>query len=348
MAGSAHSVSCCHRFPLVPNNRCRFATKQNGMLGGALPNAAAVVPERGSYAEQLVFQQKSQKTNKELAAQQRAYRNGRGLGQDDQFQPFIQVTRSDFSSHGRSEIVSDPIIGRLHHFLSRLEYFIWLILLHLGASQVREQFPLGVLDNDADFPDRNWEGLGTLAAAGVLNIAHPMIAAEHPRVQSTDLLVSDTRIDRAVFIRYDKDVPRRGRQLQLLNLHTLYWRERGVQHYVLTEKDVDYALVDLLIWSYISRRTHPTGGSQDFLVFLRTCSTSLSLRGELEKWRGPEFLVDAVTEFKAGVFTGQIAVTTKGVGLRPLNRPWDFRVVEDAHRSSRLQRFFAEKEAQRV
>ena len=290
---------------------------------------------------------KRTKADVELAAQQRAIKKGRGLGQGKNYQPFIQITRSDFSSHGRSQVVNDSIIGRAHHFLSRLEYFTWLVLIHLGAVQIREQFPLGVQDDDADFPDRNWEGLGTVSAAAILDIKHPIIAGEQPRVQSTDLLVGDTWVDRAVFIRYEKDVPTHGRQLGLLRLHTRYWHERGIKHYVMTEKMIDYSLVDLLIWAYASRNTL-NGASQEFLEFAANCSDHSPLRVQLEQWRGPEHYHDAVNQFKAGVFCGQIDVKPGFGGLQPLTRQWNFRVTNHPQPDTRMKRFFDQMEAQHV
>lgn len=288
------------------------------------------------------------KPNKNLGRQKRAKKTGRGLGQHGQFSPYIQVTRGDFPSHGRSEIAADPVTGRLHHFLSWLEYFLWLTLSHLGAVQIREQFPLGLEDNDRDFPDRSWEGMGTVSAAKALGIAHPTITSEVPLVLTTDLLVSDAWIDRAVFIRYDHEVPHRGRQLELLKLQTLYWKERGIPHYVLTERDLDLPLIDLLIWAYPSRRTHPRGASREFLHFLSENSSGASLQADLIKWRDIEGLPDAVTEFKAGIFTGQISVTATHATLRPLNRPWEYEVLADPLPETRLHRFFQMREAHLV
>lgn len=293
----------------------------------------------------MITQRIYKKPNKNLARQKRATKTKRGLGQHGEFSPYIQVTRGDFPSEGRSEIAADPVTGRLHHFLSWLEYFIWLTLTHLGAVQIREQFPLGLEDNDRDFPDRNWEGMGTLSAAKTLGIAHPTITSEVPLVLTTDLLVSDAWVDRAVFVRYDNEVPRHGRQLELLKLHTLYWKERGIPHYVLTERDLDLPLIDLLIWAYPSRRTHPHGASPEFLRFLSENSSGATLQGDLTKWRGIEGLADAVTEFKAGVFNGQISITAPYAALRPLNRPWEFEVVADPSPETRLQRFFQTREA---
>lgn len=298
------------------------------------------------WSDSMFEQVKYKKPNKELGRQKRALKNGRGLGEEDQYSPFIQIGRGDFPSHGRSEVVKDPVSGRQHHFLSWLEYFIFLMLLHLGAVEIREQFPLGLEDDDADFPGRSWEGLGTLSAAQALAIRHPHITTDVPRVQTTDLLVMDPWTQFAVFIRHEQDVPRFGRQLELLKLHTRYWAERGIKHYVLTDKDIHLPLVDLLLWAFPSRRTHPDGASADFLDFLTSCEPHNKLQAELIKWRGIDGLPDAFDEFKAGVFAGQIAVTANSSMLRPLNRPWDFAVADDPSPHTRLQRFFESKVAQ--
>lgn len=288
------------------------------------------------------------KPNINLARHKRAEKAKRGLGQYGEFSPYIQITRGDFPSRGRSEIAADPVTGRLHHFLSWLEYFIWLHLTHLGAVQIREQFPLGLEDNDRDFPDRNWEGMGTLSAAKTLGVKHPSINSEVPLVLTTDLLVSDAWGDHAVFIRYGNEVPRCGRQLELLKLHSLYWKERGIPHYVLTESDLDMPLIDLLIWAYPSRRIHPNGASPDFLRYLSENLSGASLQADLINWQGIEGLANAVDEFKAGVFSGQISVTATYAALRPLNRPWEFEVVKDSSPETRLQRFFQSKKAHDV
>lgn len=291
---------------------------------------------------------KYKKPNKDLNRQKRAMKSGRGLGEKEDYKPFIQVTRGDFALHGRSEIVKDPVSGRQHHLLSFLEYFIFLMLLHLGATEVREQFPLGLEDDDTDFMGRNWVGMGTLSAAEALAMRHPQITGEDPRVQTTDMLAFSGAINAAIFVRYASDIPRSGRQLELLKLHTLYWQERGIPLYVLSEKDLNLPLVDLLLWAFPSRRTHPHGASKEFLGFLEQCAPLGSLLEELDKWRGGGGRHEAVNQFKAGVFMGQIHVTAATSRLRPLNRPWQYKVVHDLNPETRLACFLNGKVAQHV
>lgn len=293
-------------------------------------------------------QQERKKPSEDMSRQTRAFKTGRGTGEESDYTAWIQVTRTDFASHGRSEIVGDPVTNRLHHFLSWLEFQIWLFLTHLGALEIKEQFPLERSDLGEDFPGRRLEGAGTLSIAEALGIKHPQIEHKEPRVQSTDLLVSDDLCDRAVFIRHADDVPTQGRQLDLLKLHTVYWRERGISHYVLTEDDIDARLIDLLLWALPGRRSFPQGPSAQFLRFLADCQPWEPLRNELLKWKGKPGLAEAVDQFKAAVFVGLVAVDLPATALTPLSKPWRFYLVNDAAPEMRLARFFATKEAQRA
>jgi hypothetical protein len=70
-------------------------------------------------------------------------KQGRGQGHGKHYRPWIQVTRSDFSSRGRSHIVNNPRTGRQHDLLSDLEYKVFLFCIWAkDVVDLREQYPL--------------------------------------------------------------------------------------------------------------------------------------------------------------------------------------------------------------
>lgn len=57
-----------------------------------------------------------------IRIQQRALEQARGLGVGSDYEPFIQIERHGFSSHGRSHVWSDPLnTSIVGHVLSDLE-----------------------------------------------------------------------------------------------------------------------------------------------------------------------------------------------------------------------------------
>lgn len=95
----------------------------------------------------------------------RLYKEGRGQGRGADYRPWLAIY--DVASRGRSHRVVGYKTGRIHHFLSDIE---WRLFMHLdwcdGVTDIREQFPLERCETS-----RIAEGLG---------IRHPTIIKRHP------------------------------------------------------------------------------------------------------------------------------------------------------------------------
>lgn len=287
----------------------------------------------------LEIEETSRRPHPELQWQNRAIREGRGLGRGADYQPFIQVRRQDFPSHGLSQIVRNPLLGREHHFLSVLEYQIALRVLHCGAIDLREQFPLRLEDDDIEYAGDSEYPAGTVALARRLGIRHPQITSQAPRVLSTDMVITgEDGLEYAIFVRYAKDMPAPGsRQSQLLQLQREYWTDRSVKFVILTDKDIDPALTRLLVWAQEGLSSTAGGTSAQFLTYLRGCDSEAPLRAVLSRWS--EGFEAALARFRTAVFRGHVTVRTPGRVFPTLNQPWDFRVSDAAHRTRALREF---------
>lgn len=68
---------------------------------------------------------------------------GRGTGSGEAYQPWHQVTRADPGSRGRSHLINSKQ-GRLHHFLSDLEFIAFSFATMLpGVVDIQERGCLG-------------------------------------------------------------------------------------------------------------------------------------------------------------------------------------------------------------
>jgi hypothetical protein len=116
---------------------------------------------------------------------------GRGKGHRENYLPWIDV--AEVSSKGRSRRAAGIKIRREHHFLSDVEWNLFLLLEHSqDIVDIREQFPL-----DRDL---------TVEISASLGIRHPCYPGTHvPTVMTTDFLVTRVRNGKAVFEAFDVD-----------------------------------------------------------------------------------------------------------------------------------------------
>ena len=71
-----------------------------------------------------------------------AIQDGQGTGTGDNYKPWIRVTRRVSSPCSNTSVVPVPHLTRLTHYLSRAERQFALFIWWLGATDVREQYPL--------------------------------------------------------------------------------------------------------------------------------------------------------------------------------------------------------------
>lgn len=287
----------------------------------------------------LELKEANKRPHPEVQWQNRAMKEGRGVGRGSDYRPFLQVRRQDFPSHGLSQIMRNPMLNREHHFLSVLEYQIALRVLHCGATDLREQFPLRLEDDDTEYARNSDHPSGTVALASRLGIRHPRVTPQVPRILTTDMVVTgeDGR-EYAIFVRYAKDMPTpASRQAQLLLLQREYWTERSVEFVTLTERDIDPALTRLLIWAQEGLASPLGGASTPFLSFLRECDSEEPLRHLLARW--PEGFEEALARFKTAIFLGLVMARTPGRIFPSLSQPWDFQVTTATQLALALREF---------
>lgn len=193
---------------------------------------------------------------KEERRQIRARNEERGTGEREAYSPWIQLSRGDFASRGRSSYVPSTLFDRHHHLLSALERTALRCLQLLNPHDIREQFPLQLYAVEPEFRESFPEAQGTTQIARNLGIRHPKFREADPKVMSTDFLV-DRKTGRrlAVHVKYAKDLQSK-RAIELRTIEAEYWHQRGVEFCVFTEKDIDRTARDnlILLQSYDRRQ----------------------------------------------------------------------------------------------
>lgn len=168
-------------------------------------------------------------------------KEGRGTGHGKDYKPWLTVR--DVPSQGRSHRVRGYHTGRTHHLLSDLELAAFFLLeWHPSVTDIREQFPLRFED--------------TLDLAKKAGIRHPAVRGK-TNIMSTDFLVdtnsrSEPRMAIQVKTSSDLSVPR---TIEKLQIEKLYWDQKEVSWYILTEKQVPRTVTKNIAWLYPAQIT---------------------------------------------------------------------------------------------
>ncbi|UYM14930.1 TnsA endonuclease N-terminal domain-containing protein [Endozoicomonas euniceicola] len=160
------------------------------------------------------------------------------------YKPWVEV--QEVPSRGRSRKVNGVKSNRIHHFLSDLEYNLYLMFEYdKSITQIKEQYP--------QLPQTD-----TVDIANELGIMHPRYPqSKTPKVGSTDFLIDKLRNDGtveqiAISAKYEKDFdPNKKtakRTLQKLELERLYWAKKGITCKCLTEKSINKNMIYNLKW----------------------------------------------------------------------------------------------------
>lgn len=170
------------------------------------------------------------------AVRERLIRQGRGQGNGATYQPWIRI--GEFPNRGNSFRVQSPLTGRIHHYLSNLEYRHHLLCEYLGnVIDIREQYPIHPITE-------------TLALAHELGIAHPEFGG-HARSVTTDALLTiddgHTRWQLARSLKYTRDLAD-ARTRENLEIERQAWLARGTPWELLTEHDLPEVLGQNLRW----------------------------------------------------------------------------------------------------
>lgn len=160
-------------------------------------------------------------------------KEGRGLGIGSEYKPWLKI--QDVASLGRSTRLKGIKTGRQHEFLSDMERnYFYILEFSNCVKDIREQFPLLPLEE-------------TKTIANELGIEHP----KNPKngeyiVMTTDFLITEETdgqlINLARTIKAKNDLLNR-RISEKFEIERVYWQRRNVSWAVVTEGEVDKAIV---------------------------------------------------------------------------------------------------------
>lgn len=164
---------------------------------------------------------------------------GRGQGEGEDYQPWVKV--QDFSSYGQSNRDAGATTGRQHDYFSKLEYHYHLVLDWSGLLDIQEQFPLLPLDK-------------TMSIANQCGIRHPFdFIMKSPIVMTTDFRITvPCPIGKKVVVRAVKPAAKllEKRVIEKLEIERRYWELLEIDWGIVTEHEINPALVKNLIWAY--------------------------------------------------------------------------------------------------
>lgn len=170
-------------------------------------------------------------------------RKDRGRGKGKDYTPYHHI--QDVPSKGLSTRVNGWKTGRIHHFLSKLEW-LYFFLLDWSPSviDIREQYPLEIQE--------------TIKIAERLGIRHPVDPkTKHPIVMTTDFVLTIKRpigsVEHARTVKYTKDLNSR-RVLEKLEIERLYWLARGIDWGIVTEQEINRIVAANVEWLHPFRR----------------------------------------------------------------------------------------------
>lgn len=176
---------------------------------------------------------------------------GYGQGEQKDYRPFLFVR--DVPSTGRSSMVLGLKTGRVHHYLSDIEYFHHILAEYEPATDdIREQYAL--------LP---WQE--TQEIAEELKITHPIYPGTNtPIVMTSDIVLtirgSDATYEKVISVKCSNALepshPQAHRTYEKLLIEKTYWQRRGIQWCVSTEKNIPMIRaknLDLLRTSMVAR-----------------------------------------------------------------------------------------------
>lgn len=161
---------------------------------------------------------------------------GRGRGTASEYKPWIYI--HDFSSNGIVSRVKGKTTGRIHHLLSNQElWYFYLLDWSEKTMDIREQFPLLELGE-------------AIKIADSLGIRYPYDRKSgFPYVLTSDFLITTGQktIARSVKLAKDLDNPR---VCEKLEIERRYWKSRGIEWRLVTEKQISRAKARNIEWFF--------------------------------------------------------------------------------------------------
>jgi hypothetical protein len=164
---------------------------------------------------------------------ERWLKQGYGQGVGKQYRSFFHVR--DVPSRGRSSMVLGLKTGRVHHYLSDLEYACHILAEYAGTvTDIREQFALLTCDDT----QRIAEGLG---------VRHPVYpGTKTPIVMTSDLVLTIQKEQAPAtavlcvkpFSEIDPTHPNSRRTMEKLLIEKTFWTQQNVAWYLITEREI--------------------------------------------------------------------------------------------------------------
>ena len=231
---------------------------------------------------------------------ERLVREGFGHGRDEDYVPWIRITRSLSSPVSHLTAAHTPVHARGIHLLSNLEDAAVRIAAWLGAQEIREQFPLFPwpgqhpmhgLDPDRDRTLGPAPALADIAREAGVELRR-YVGSRVPYVATTDLVlrIGDHPNDRLVFWSCKPqqaiDCPRDGaRVAEVLDLERRYAAAIGCKHVVFTGDEVAPRLLSNLIWLEPPRShllTRDGNARREFAAYFNEQDDDISIERRIE------------------------------------------------------------------
>ena len=186
------------------------------------------------------------------------FKEGRGQGAGKFYKPFLLVR--DVPSKGRSHRVPAITHGRVVHLLSDLELAIFYLFdWNESVIDIREQFP-------ADLKT-------TQALAEKFNIPHLSVNSVD-QVLTTDFVVDlnkSSKVQRvAVSAKYSEELDD-TRTIEKQELERRYWESKGIQWYLVTEREIPQTLVKNIKWLIPHYHSFELSESERRSIFEQFC-----------------------------------------------------------------------------
>lgn len=165
-------------------------------------------------------------------------KEGRGQGKGANYSPWIHI--QDVPSQGLSSRIKGWKTDRVHHLLSELETsFFYVLDWSPVVLDIREQFPPLPLKE-------------TLAIAEQCGVNHPTDPrTKEPVVMTTDFQVTVQQktkiVEQARAIKCVKDLQSQ-RNLEKLEIERCYWKQRGIDWGIVTERDIPGTVAENVKW----------------------------------------------------------------------------------------------------
>ena len=151
-------------------------------------------------------------------------KDGRGQGMGKDYQPWLTI--QDVPSRGVSHRIYSHKTQRVHHLLSNLELYVFLILDWSSSVQdIREQFPLNIDD--------------TREICLEHGLRHPSIQGSE-QVMSSNFLIDTNDKNKPQFAIQVKPLKEllKERTIEKLEIERRYWKLKEIPWSIVTEQNI--------------------------------------------------------------------------------------------------------------